>query len=315
MPRYLDIIESRLNDDATAFASVFGQPRISPWIIDQYGKGHTSPRDYEKIVDWITNENPNLSDYNFSTALARAKQFIENRRKGDFDPYAELSSNNIVMDFDTGHKWLDINKSDLSAVINRLQFDCHDELSGVYDGNGHCWALIDPQDNINCIMFKDDSKHGVIGSFGKPATYPKEIKSLCVRKGFDLVPEAYDDDGLSAALKSKALNVNNVRDKRELFKRISADDIITCGLLDHAHYAPMKTVYDLYCKTSHPCLLKYAMAYMVAHGHTSGGAYDSIKALVNSDPDLAEELSTIDAKDNRAYIDMMDDAISEIVAL
>jgi len=315
MPKYLDLIESRLNDDPESFASSFGVPKMIPWIATQFKNGYNSPRDFEKISMWVVGKNPRLDDFDFNSALKNAKKYIEDKKNTNFDPHIDFDTSNVVIEFDDGNKWVSVGSQDLNALINRLQHDCHNELRGVYDGDGECSALIDAQGNVLCVLYKDANDCGVIGTGGVYPNYPKEIKSLCVKRGIDLLPEAFDNSGLINAIKTGQINIDGLKDKRSLMKRLGAEDIIDCGLLSHAHHCPIKTVYDLYCKTGKSCLLIYAMSYLISHGLTKTGAYNTIKALANKNEEVKSAMGNIDSADDRAYIKMMDDAVLDIINL
>jgi len=307
-------LNSILAEDANTFADSFGLPRISPWIVQQYNKGHQSFKDYENIVRWVTNSNPNIQDYDFYSALKQAQEYCSSMRQDGFDPYTELQSKNVVIDFDSGKKWLAIGPEDCNTICHRLRYDCSAELQAVVDGDCNCYALQDPQDNTICI-FLDSEPYRLIGQFGNPVTNcHQEIKGLCVRKGIDIVPEAYSDLELPKALATKELNIDDVPDLSTVMKRLSSIDIINCNLINYAHYSTLKSVYDLYNKTGHNCLLVYAICYLVANGHTKTQAYNTVKAAVSQNPEVASTIEN-DGSDNRFYIKLMDDAAAEISSL
>jgi hypothetical protein len=308
----LEKINAKLNDNAEEFASLFSMPRISPWIIQQFNKGYKSINDYKKIIKWVTNNNPNLNDFDFNSALKRAESFLANYSNNHYDPYMELYSNDIALKFDDGKKWLIINKEDCNAICHRLQYDCSDYLREVYNNNNMCWALQDPQDKTICIAIINDNSLKIIGQFGdKPSGCHEEIKRLCVLKGIELPIEAYNHNQLIKALANGEININNI-DIRETMKRLSPIDIINCNLLNYSHYCNIETIYKLYNKTKHDCLLKYAMAYLISYGLTKTKAYRTIKIAVSNNKNIANFISSINDHSTSKWHQIMDDSLQEI---
>lgn len=308
--KYIKLIESRLTDPES-FAKSFGAEHIHPWIIDQYKKGFNSHKDYEQIVKWVIDNNPNIDDLDFNTALRNANNYFDSKKKSNFDPYMEVHSGNVLIDFDNGNKWINIDNNDIDGVVNRLQFDCYGDLKDV----DNCWALIDPQENFLCVAYCLSNKIGVIGKMGSYPNFHDEIKSLCVRKGFDLVPEAFNNSSLVGAIKIKQLNIDGVRDKRSVMSRLSPNDIIDCNLLSYAHYCPIKTIYELYKMTSHDCLLVYAFCYLICNNNMDSKAYKILKNEVNNNENVRSIFNHIDGSDSRAYSKVMEESISEIINL
>lgn len=312
--KFTNRLDAILAENAQAFANSFGLPRISPWIVQQYNKGHQSHKDYEAIVKWVTNNNPNIDGYDFNNALKQARAYCDSIRQTDgFNPYSELQSKDVVIDFDNGKKWISIGADDCNAICHRLKYDCSQELQPVLAGEYNCYALQDAQDNTIGIYI-DSEPYQLIGQFGKPITgNHEEIKGLCVRKGINPIPEAYSDIGLAKALATKEIDIESLPDISSAIRRLSALDIINCGLLNYAHHAKIKTIYDLYSKTGHDCLLQYAMCYLIVNNHTSSPAYQKIKAAVKSNPVVSQIISS--SRDTRHYSDLLDQATSEISSL
>jgi len=309
--KFLQRINSILSEDANSFANSFGVPRISPWIIQQYNKGHQSYKDYENIVYWVSNANPNIDGYDFYNAQQQANDYCNNIRQNGFNKYAELQSKNITLDFDNGKKWVEIGPEDCNAICHRLRYDCSIELKTVIDGNDKCYALQDPQDNTICI-FINSTPHRLIGQFGNSALgCHQEIKDLCVRIGIDIIPEAYSELELPKALATKELDINNVYDLSSVMKKLSSVDILNCNLINYAHYSTVKSIYDLYNKTHHDCLLTYAMCHMIIYENTKSKAYQIIKSNVMNNNSV-KKLFNKENNDNRYYIDLMDRSAEEI---
>lgn len=309
--KYIKLIESRLEDDAQKFASVYDS-KIRSWIIDCYSKGYKSSRDYDDINKWIISTNHNINNYSFDSALSQAKSYLERNRKNKFNKNAELNCDNIIMDFDDGNKWININLEELNSLINRLQFDCHDELSDVYQGNGDCWALIDAQNNIRCIVYKDSHGYNAIGKGGCQPNNHKEIKALCVRKGIDLIPAAFSDIGLINAIKSKQIDISQINDWRSFLDRLSAEDIVDCGLINYCHHDKINKIYDVYKISKHDCLLLYCLAYLICHNLTDTKAYTIIIKDCNSNKNISNIISKINSNDTREYLKLMDDCVNQI---
>ena len=309
--KFLDIIEYKLNNDVEKFASLY-DPRIKSWIIDNYSKGYKSSKDYDIINKWVLATNPNISNYNFISALDQSRNYIEKCRKNVFDNNAELDCENIVMDFDDGNKWILVNRNDLNNLINRLQFDCHDELNTVYQDDGDCWALIDAQNNVKCIMYQDEYGYSAIGCYGNKPDDHKEIKSLCVRKGIDLIPEAFSNVGLINAIKSKQLNLSKIRDWRSLLDRLSAQDIVDCDLIKYCHHAKLNKIYDIYKICNQDCLLLYCLSYLICHSMIKTKAYDTIIKACNKNTNIKNIISKINTNDTMEYLKLMDDCVNQI---
>lgn len=314
--KFIDKINVILSEDASSFADSFGVPSISSWIISQYNKGHRSHKDYEDIINWVSDRHPNIDEYDFHNALKQAKIYCQSLRKDGFDPYVELHSNNVVQEFDDGKEWLQIGPEDCNAVCHRLRYDCSRELSTVKSGEANCYLLQDPQGNTLCAFIDCEPNSIIIGQFGKAVTdSSKEIKSLCVRMGINLIPEAYNDIELAKALATKELNIDDVSDITSVMRRLSAKDIINCDLIYYAHHAPIKTIYDLYNRTGHSCLIKYCLCYLVANGKTSTSAYQTIKAAAMRDNEISSMIRNNKGSDTRFYQEKMDEAISDIINL
>lgn len=312
--RFINKLNGILAEDANSFANSFGLPRISPWIVQQYNKGHQSYKDYEEIVQWVTNNNPNIDEYDFHSALVQAKSFCNNARKTGFDPYVDLQSKNKILELENGKYWLSIGPEDCNAICHRLKYDCSNELKGVIDSKYNCYALQDPQDNTLCI-FLDCEPCKIIGQFGNGVSgYHEEIKRLCIRKGLKPVPESYSNLELVRALASKELNIDDVYDISAIMKRLSANDIINCNLINYAHYSTIKSIYDLYNKTNHDCLLIYAICYLIIYGYTNSNAYNIVKGSVLSNQEVSKIINT-GKTDNRYLIGLMDKSASEISKL
>jgi hypothetical protein len=314
---FLNRLNTVLSEDANEFAAMFNLPRISPWIIKQYNNGYRSVDDFKKIVDWVTNDNPSLKDFDFHSALKRAKQYFDDRKTEGFDPYTELHSNTEILDFEDGKRWIEIGREDCNAICHRLQYDCHTELNEVYNNAGKCYALQDPQDNTICIFILNDGEQfgRVIGQFNKRPKCAKEIRSLCVHKGLDFTPDAYEDMELAKALATRQLDPELIDDVASIMKRLNAVDIINSKMLKYAHHAPIATVYDLYCKTNHRCLLQYALGFLVSHNATDNEVYRRVKAAASQDPDITAKINAIQGEDAKPYVELMDDAASQIVNL
>jgi hypothetical protein len=310
---FSDKLDLILSEDAQSFADSLGLPRISPWIMKQYNAGHKSLKDYTDIVNWVTNNNPSIDGFDFQNALKQARLYIDSNRKDGFNKYADLNSEQVVQDFENGKKWLQVGSDDCNAICHRLQYDCSQELTDVRNEISACYALQDPQENTICI-FIDSDPHGVIiGQYGNvPTGQHQEIKALCVIKGLSLVPEAYSDSELVKALATKQLDVEQIVDLPTLFRKLSALDIINCDLLNHAHYAKIKTIYDLYNKTDHDCLLMYCMSYLIVHGLTNTPAYKTIKISASKNRNIVDIVNSNTGNDDRFYADQLEKCINDI---
>jgi hypothetical protein len=304
--RYLDIIEAKINNDAESFAKALGMPRIQAWVISQYNKGYKSTKDYEEIVKWVNGNHPNITNYDFSNALKAAKEYTKSLKKKKFDKEKEIEINNEALKFEDGKRWVKI--EDIDILVNKLQYDCYDELNSADD----CWALFDPQENLICVLY-NGQKCGVIGAFGNYPNYPNEIKKLCIRKGIDLIHEAYDDQQLIEALKTGQIDIDSQIDKRAVIKRLTCDDIIDCNLLKYSHYAPIKVVFDLYCKTGHNCLLTYVLCFLIVYGYVRSEAYNKVMALVKNNDEVKKLVSGL--KDTASYVSLLDQSVSDITNL
>lgn len=313
LSKKLDIL---LSEDAKQFASIFNYPRISPWIIKQYNNGYTSKADYELIVNWVTNNNPSLDDFTFDAALKRAKEYAKNIKENEFDPYMELQSSSISLDFENGRKWLDIGPEDCNAICHRLQFDYSDELRNVFAGKTKCWALQDPQDNTLCVIIDTKPFPKLLGQLGQaPNKYHEEIKNLCIRKGLNTGPEAYNNAELSKALNNGELNINDIKDLRALFKRMKPTDIINNNLIKYTHYAPLSMILEIYNKTNHSCLLKYVINYMLSNNMTHLPVYKKALSMANRDKEVFDYFKEINTNDNRVFATELDKNVLEIQSL
>lgn len=309
-------LDRLLSEDAEQFASVFNYPRISPWIIQQYDKGYVSKPDYELIINWVTNNNPNLNDFSFDQALKRAKEYAANVKQAHYDPYMKLQSSSVALDFENGHKWLEIGPEDCNAVCHRLQFDYSDDLRNVYNGKESCWILQDPQDNTLCALINNKPFPKLLGQFGNtPSGCNEEIKGLCVRKGLNLGPEAYDNTELTKAINNGQLNIDDISDLRGLMGRMSALDIINGNLLKYAHYAPLPVILNLHEKTGHSCLIKYLVNYLISNNMTDMPIYQKAISLVQRDPKLKDYFSKLKSNDNRIFTQELENNLGEIQSL
>lgn len=208
--KFYNKLDAILSENANSFAQSFNVPRISPWIIQQYNKGHQSYKDYEEIIQWVTNNNPNISEYDFYSALNQAKTYCKNSKKDGFDQYIDLQSKDKILELDNGKYWLSIGPEDCNAICHRLKYDCSKELKGVIEGQYNCYALQDPQDNTLCV-FLDCKPYKIIGQLGNQVSgNHEEIKRLCIRKGLGTVPESYSDLELIKALATKEINIEDV---------------------------------------------------------------------------------------------------------
>lgn len=312
--KFKNKINAILSEDAKTFADSFDLPRISGWITKQYNNGHQSHKDFEIIVNWVKNVNPNISEFDFNSALKKSKQYAISIRQDGFNSYSELKSKNVVQKFGNGKQWVLIGPEDCNAICHRLNYDCSHELQPVIDGEQNCYALQDPQDNTICIFI--DGSNQIIGQFGKNnvGNY-SEVKSLCVKIGINLIPEAYSDYELPQALATKEISIEDIKDISSVMRRLSATDVINCDLLKYSHYCTIKTIYDLYNKTKKDCLILYALSSMVVNDQTKTKAYDTIKAAALANPSVAAIISNNPTKDSRFYDKQVDAAISDIITL
>lgn len=314
--KFISRINAILAEDAQSFASSFGLPRLEPWITKQYDNGYTSNKDYEEIVDWVSDNNPNIDSYDFNNALKQAKTYNKSKRKDGFNLRAELLSKDVIKEFDNGKKWLKIGPEDCNAVCHRLQYDCSKELMPVFNNDGKCYALQDPQDNTICVFTISNNKHSIIGQFGKQVTdNNEEIKDLCTLNGIEQVPESYNNVELSKALATKQLDIKNCHDIGSVIKRLSAIDIINCDLIRYSHHANIKTIYDIYKKTNHSCLILYAFCYLASNNHMNTEAYSIIKQSALKDKTVKSLISKNNKSDNRYYMDLLNKAVKQISSL
>ena len=189
-------------------------------------------------------------------------------------------------------------------------------MQDVKNGDTSCFALQDPQDNTICIFVNTEPHGTIIGQYGKaPQDQHQEIKSLCVLKGLNLIPEAYSNAELVKALATKQLNIDDIPDLSSLFKKLSAIDIINCDLLHHAHYASVKTIYDLYNKTNHDCLLMYCLCYLMIHGLTKTPAYNAVKIAASQNPQITSIVNRNKSIDDRFYADQLEISTKRIKEL
>lgn len=312
--KFKNKINAILSEDAKSFADSFGLPRISGWIVQQYNNGHQSPKDFEEIVNWVKNVNPNISEFDFNNALKKSKQYMSSVRQDGFNSYSELKSKNVIQKFGNGKQWILIGPEDCNSICHRLNYDCSHELQPILDGEQNCYALQDPQDNTICIFIAGSCK--IIGQFGKNNVGNfEEIKSLCVKIGIELVPEAYSDYELPQALATKEINIDNAKDISSIMRRLSATDVINCDLLRYSHYCTIKTIYDLYNKTKRDCLILYALSYMIINNHIKNKSYETVKAAALANPSVHAIISNNTTKDSRFYANQIDAAISDIINL
>lgn len=309
-------LDHLLSENAEQFASVFNCPHISPWIIKYYNKGFTSKSDYDLIVNWVTDDNPSLDNFDFNFALKKAKKHAKNLKHKKFNPYIELESNIIALNLENGYRWIEINSEDCNIVCHHLQYDYSNDLQDVYAGNKKCWILQDPQNNMLCAIINDKPFPKLLNQFGNISyKYHREIKKLCIRKGLNLGPEAFSNTELAKALNNKQLNINQIENLHKLFSRLSVLDIINGKLLRYAHYASLPIILDLYKKTNYTCLLKYLINYLLTNNMTNMSIYQKAINLVKQNPKLINYYNNLKSNDNRAFMQELENNINEIQKL
>jgi hypothetical protein len=301
---------------AEEFANSIGDIKIKPWVVKNYQKGYVSPEDYKMIIQWIKEQNPNINSYGFEDALGRARNYLSSKKKNDanFDRHAEISGEDHEMDFEDGKFWNIIYPEDCNAIVNRIGFDCSEEIGKIKNGYANGWGLFDDQDNLLCVMMKPaDGCTKVFGYGGQQSViYHKEIHDLCVRKGIPPIPEAYNDSELIEAIQTGLINIKDVHDLREMFKRLKPEDIVSCKLTKYIHYCPLAVAYEVFKLTNLTPILKYLFCLLVSHGFTNTNLYKLVRKDVMSNSSLHSEMSEIDSIDTRVYVDKMEEAIKEI---
>jgi hypothetical protein len=313
MKKILEAIDNRLNPEL--FAKSYNKPHIAGWIKRNYESGHWSKDDYIKIIKWVEDKNPNLENFDFKSALQLANGHIDSIKRTDFNQDPKINFKNQLIKFENGKEWHEIKAPDCNGIINKLMYDCSDELKLVHDEKTQAWALIDDQENVLCIAINNDNFLKIIGRLGNdPENCHDEIHSLCVRKGFHLSPHSFSHEELVDAIKSKVLNVDSVNDIEGLIKKLKPQEVIDCGLLKYCHYCNLSNMFYVYLKCEQDCILKYIMASLLSHGLTKGALYHTVKNVINKRPDLMKEF-TINSADSRPYVELMNRYQKEIIEL
>jgi len=308
MKSYLKTIYERIEGDGDQFASSFNRPQLHQWIASNYANGHKSKTDYDIIIHWYDQEHPRITQYSFNSALETAKQYDDQKRQNAYNPTAELSTNDIELKFDDGKCWLNIHKDDIEPITHRLNYDCKQELNS----SDRSWALRDSHDHYLCVIINTGENTNVIGYNNSNTNFPKEIKALCVKKGLEIVPEAFTDDALPEAISNGEINLDTIQDPSRVIKRLDPQSIIKCELMNKCHYAPLGTIFRIYQITGHTCLLVYVFCTMISHGITNTRDYGLVKSAVNSDQDALKILSNIQSNDTRPYAELAEQMVSEI---
>lgn len=314
MKKINETINSRL--DSESFAKSCNKPHIAGWIKRNHELGHWSKNDFSKIIKWVDEKNPNLENYDFKSALHLADTYLNSIKKTNFDRNAEINFKSPIIHFENGKEWHKINKEDCNGVIHKILYDCSDDLREVHSGTQEGWILIDDQESILCIAINDNNNLKIIGRLGKdPTDCYNEINTLCVRKGLPLSPHAFSYEELIDAIKSKIIDINSINNVSEFIKKLKPQDIIYCNLTKYCHYCNYSDMLYIYLKTKQECILKYILAGLIVHGLTKGSLYETVKNLVNKNPNTAKEFMIKDAVDSRPFIDLMDKCQKEIIKL
>lgn len=313
MKKILESINERIDSDA--FAKSHGKPHIAGWIKRNHDSGNWSRDDYDKIVKWVDDKNPNLENYDFKSALILAKNHVKSIQKNNFNNNAEVNFKNKMMDFKNGKEWHKINSSDCNGIINKLAYDCSNELRDVYDGKKEAWALIDDQENVLCIAISEEDSLRIIGRLGTdPTNCHDEINALCVRKGVPLIHHAFSYEEMIDAIKSKVINIDNVKDIKEFIGKLKPQDIVDCNLTKYCHFCNFSNMLSVYLKCKKDCIVKYIMAGLIAHGLTKGVLYNTVKQIINNNPEFSKEF-IVDTTDSRPFTELMNKYQSEIIKL
>ena len=307
----LERINQKLTDDAEEFASSFNIPHMKEWIKGQFRKGYKSIDDYRSIIKWVVSVSPNLELFDFPMALQKAKESDQSEDNRNYDPYAEINSNEVITKFDNGKKWLVIRKEDYNAICNRLQHDYSEYLRKIM--SSQCWGLVDPQDKLLAVVIPDSPLPRVLGQFGNKVTgLHREIRELSKLVDIDCPLEGYEKSQLIKAINAGTLNLDRVPDVSFVMKQFSTLDIINCKLIRYTNYCDIGTICSLYSRTKHTCLLKYALAFMVTFGHTKTKLYSTIKRLANDVQEIKDIISNMNSSDTREWHKLMDEALTEI---
>ena len=313
MKKILESINDKL--DSESFAKSYNKPHIAGWIKRNFESGNWSKDDYNKIVKWIDHKNPNLENYDFKSALSLADAYVKSVRGDNFSNNVDVTFKNLVMKFDSGKEWHKFGTADCNGVIHKLMYDCSDELHGVFEGKIEAFALIDDQENILCIAINEGDHLRIIGRLGNdPINCHDEINSLCVRKGMPLSHHAFSYEEMVDSLKSKLIDINNIKDIKGFIGKLKPQDIVDCNLIKYCHYCNLSNMLSIYLKCKQDCILKYIMASLVAHGLTKGTLYKTVKQMINNNPEFVKEF-TVESGDSRPFVELMNKYQSEIIKL
>lgn len=308
-------IDVMLIEDAQEFASSFNFPKLNQWIIKNYNKGYRSISDYLDIIKWIKATNPKIDEFDFKSALSKAKNFNDSGPH-NYNADIDLNSNEVTLDYDDGSKWLKINEKDCNAICHKLQYDYSELLANVIENRSECWALLSAESKVLCAVVKNKNDDvSILYQYGKTTSkYYDKIKSLCVLKGIDLPIDAYSNQELVKAIKNGQINIEKC-DIKELMSRLKPSSIISCSLLKYAHYCTIRVIYELYKMTNYSCLLKYALSFLICHQLMDLKAYFIIKSAAMQDEETSELFNNIKGNSTKEWSNAMENAQEEIINL